>query len=872
MLRKSYARIQLLLIVPVALCLLLLPNQASAQACTEGACLSIGPDLGDVDGVETEFVDALLSSLLGVDLDIDELDVDALATGEIDLAALLEQLRIDGNFVGTEDGLTAELTLNQLLVAAGDVAQANGDVALRAALDDLSASIIDVDGSDTLRLADLLEGDLLLSGSTSVQLNALDLVTALIQLNNFENIQTPSFSATLSGGSLGLRGILDEAGLGDAEVGDAELTAQVTSPPVFTCGGVGSQFQSAGLRLALDIDLLDFDLDQADLINIREALDALGIVGLTDVEVATELSQLRLFVDVAPTTGTISAIDATSGDVTAQVTPGAVSVSLGNLDDTVFFNREELLDLNVDLEADTVGTLGITLTTPLLDTPLNFDISAQATGSVAAGEPQTVVFSGGLPATQTTMAGSTFIEDLAANLVADLEVELDGDLDLLDGLIDLDALETLLAPVLEANLPTESLLSGLLDPILDGAGIGLGEANITVSAPLQRCTDLAVMLSSSGDFESGATGTFFIDIDNLGDSVATEPITVELMLPAELSFVSFAGEGWTVSSTDGTLAFSTDSNVAAGASLPQLSVTVRVDGQAAGSTVTTEAVLTANDDAAPDNNFVSTATQIILNLNGDDDDDGLPNGGENADPNGDGDPDDAQDTDGDGTSDFLDGDDDGDGVLTREENADPNGDGNPDDAQDTDGDGTPDFLDGDDDGDGVLTREENADPNGDGNPGDAQDTDGNGTPDYLDPDDDGDSAPTNQENADPNGDGIPNDARDTDGDSLPDYLDPDDDGDSVPTITEEPDPNGDGNIDDAQDTDGDGTPDFRDEDDDNDGTPTLEEASKGTGNPLTDDEDGDGIPNFRDDADDRGESDNADDEFDILLPLIMSEG
>ena len=180
-------------------------------------------------------------------------------------------------------------------------------------------------------------------------------------------------------------------------------------------------------------------------------------------------------------------------------------------------------------------------------------------------------------------------------------------------------------------------------------------------------------------------------------------------------------------------------------------------------------------DEDDDDDLVTTATELVFDVNGN-----------------------PIDTDGDGIPDYLDEDDDGDGILTINETG------------DTDSDGIPDYLDSDDDGDGILTIFESPDLDSNGDPSDAIDTDGDMIPNYLDSDDDGDSILTIFENPDPNADGIPNDAQNFDGDTLPDYLDDDDDNDGLLTINENPDPNGDGNPDDAANTDGDSAPDYLD--------------------------------------------------------------
>jgi len=190
------------------------------------------------------------------------------------------------------------------------------------------------------------------------------------------------------------------------------------------------------------------------------------------------------------------------------------------------------------------------------------------------------------------------------------------------------------------------------------------------------------------------------------------------------------------------------------------------------------------------------------------------------------------DRDGDGTPDYLDGDSDNDGIPDAVEG-----------SHDTDGDGLPDYVDTDADSDGIPDALEAANLP----PLTGSDADADGIDDALDVDATGGS--------DLDGDGV-DDAlapRDTDGDGLPDYADPDSNGDGVPDAFGAPnsppltgnDSDGDGlddaldadntggadvnadGVDDAlgpADSDGDGTPDYLEFDSDGDGIADIAET------------------------------------------------
>jgi large repetitive protein len=298
------------------------------------------------------------------------------------------------------------------------------------------------------------------------------------------------------------------------------------------------------------------------------------------------------------------------------------------------------------------------------------------------------------------------------------------------------------------------------------------------------------------------------------------------------------------------------------------------------------------------------------------------------------------DTDGDGVPNFLDGDSDNDGIPDNvERNVDSDGDriadyqdldsdndgigdtfekgSNGFKPVDTDKDGRLDYLDLDSDGDGLLDAWELLDVYAPGQDKDLNgiadvngaivdkngngwldilenyrptDTDKDGKPDYLDLDSDNDNISdtiegtkdtdndrrVNFRDADSDGDGIGDIVEgqtDTDKDGVANYLDLDSDGDGIldslegvnrcPTCKEGVDNAPDGWEDSSQfpasgkwvlDTDKDGTPDYLDLDSDNDGIPDAVEAGAMPTNPA--DTDKDSIYDFRDlDSDNDGLSD-----------------
>ncbi len=172
----------------------------------------------------------------------------------------------------------------------------------------------------------------------------------------------------------------------------------------------------------------------------------------------------------------------------------------------------------------------------------------------------------------------------------------------------------------------------------------------------------------------------------------------------------------------------------------------------------------SDNDGIPDNVEGQTTADYLAPSGNDADNDGLDDAYEGADNDGIT----PVDTDGDGDKDYLDGDSDNDTVPDNNEGNDFNFDGIPDQlltGTDTDGDGLDDGYEGSDVNDGFDVNDEIDDP-----ANDLPDTDGTEDVNYRDLDDDGDGMPTEEE--DPNSNGDPTDD-DSDNDGTPDYLDPD---------------------------------------------------------------------------------------------------
>ncbi|MEK7322405.1 MAG: hypothetical protein AABZ84_04920 [Pseudomonadota bacterium] len=432
-----------------------LAAMAPAQAaCTGGACLSAGPRLASVDSTRGALLNALLGNLLGSSVNLSVADWNNLAQGDVNLVSYLNALQTSLNVSSPAAALSADATLAQLISTMAAAAQADGDTATAAALANLQPQVSAL--AATVRLGDLLTVTTPSGALSDVNLNALDLVTGGIQLYNYDNVLTTPTPVTISGGAIGLAGVINSV----------QLYAQVIEPPVMICGPAGTQFHTAAIRVKLNLDLVDLGLGTS-------ALTLLP--GVTSA--ALTLAQLELYVEVARAQGTLATVNALADAVIVQATPGVADLYLGSISDANFFNRSRVLNTATDLGFSTIGALTINALT------VNLQVKSAARGE--APFSSSLSFSGPYPQTRSASTSAAFIANLAGTLVNNLSVSVSPSLGLLDAVV-LPAVKTLVGTALTPVLTT--LLTGLVDPLLELLGIRLGEVDVTVYGVTRSCS------------------------------------------------------------------------------------------------------------------------------------------------------------------------------------------------------------------------------------------------------------------------------------------------------------------------------------------------------------------------------------------------
>ncbi|MFN8571509.1 MAG: hypothetical protein U0132_05580 [Gemmatimonadaceae bacterium] len=131
-----------------------------------------------------------------------------------------------------------------------------------------------------------------------------------------------------------------------------------------------------------------------------------------------------------------------------------------------------------------------------------------------------------------------------------------------------------------------------------------GPTTVVVVAP-----DLTIAKSHVGNFTRGQPASYTLAVSNAGGAPSSGAITVSDVLPASLTFVSATGAGWSCSAVGQTVTCTNAGPVAAGATLPAITLTVDVASNAP-STVTNTATVSGGGDSDNSNNSSSDPTTI----------------------------------------------------------------------------------------------------------------------------------------------------------------------------------------------------------------------------------------------------------------------
>ena len=349
------------------------------------------------------------------------------------------------------------------------------------------------------------------------------------QLFNYQNVVTTANTPVqLSGLSVNLSALGVGAG---AVTPTVQLWAQVVEPPVYRCGRQGAEFHTAALRVKLNVNLNGL------------ALNVVGGAGAT-----LQLSAFDLYLEVARASGTIGTIDAVNRAVSLNVTPGIARLGLGQLSDSVFFNRT-VADPYSSMTFTSLGTVQVNVG-GVLNLSLNLRARALASSSFQGSN---LTVTGPFPRSYTFGSSSGSLGVLVGSLLQNLEVRLEipsGTVipsflrslvtatvnDLLSPV--LNTLGRILQPVLTV------VLQATLDQVLDLLGIGIGEADFTVLGVNTSCQVTGrVYHDQQPNGQADATEVWDGPVVRMNAAAAGQVVTSTPVPPGLGTFTFELGEG-----------------------------------------------------------------------------------------------------------------------------------------------------------------------------------------------------------------------------------------------------------------------------------------------------------------------------------------
>jgi len=446
--------------------------------------LSTGTSLLRVDSADSPVLDAVVSGLLGDAAAAGIVSWEGLAGVEVDGLALLAALEDVAGVTGWDAVLGKGLGLAEVVQALIALVP---DPGLGAELTLLKDTVLGTLAGDVV-LRDLIgTGDVpdveLATVLARTDFSVLDLLVGSLQLYNHEHVGFGDMVAVELPLALGL-GVVDVV----------EAHVSVIEPPRLVVAREGTSFASAALRLELDVALSDVTTGvPGATIDVLEALlnVPLGLL-LAELDAELTLTRLGLYLDLAPTTGTVTAIDPAAESVTVSMTPGAAELRLGLLDAAgrAAFHVGAPLD-SLSFGEAVIGGVELAVLTKLTGDPIGavaLGVGATASGS-AAGSTQGVTVSP-LPGVGRVGTSSAAVQALLAELVGSLDVAVtvDGSSGALGGLLGVLAglLGDVAAALLDvvgdavAALPLEPLLTEVVDPALRVLGVSVGEGAVSL--------------------------------------------------------------------------------------------------------------------------------------------------------------------------------------------------------------------------------------------------------------------------------------------------------------------------------------------------------------------------------------------------------
>jgi len=424
---------------------------ATAIAISRGppiASFSVGSSLLTVD--PSSPLGQLLSQALGSSLGLQLLSYNGIANANISLLGLVQALPIDA---GTVNGvLTSQVSLTDFLTAYVAALNQNasgsgidmGFVNQQVALIEAQLGNIPINLGNILNV-DANTQDPNVALNTSV--NALDILNAVLLAADSANaVALPATSVNVPG------------------VGTVSLAMSIVEPPQIGVGGVGTVAHTAQIRLALNISALSTPLTGQQLLG------------------------LPLYLEVAPTDATITALECNvpgtggknSDSVTINTAPGVLNAFLGTLPagaiNTISESWPTLISAGTVAPLVNVAVLGVGLVQ--ISASANVQLATNPATPLTFSVDPTVPIAQQPNMTQTAGTSSEILGTLIGSLLGSTSlkttVNLGGASLSLPVAPLLATLSAALAPVLSA------LDSALVGPLLQTLGVNIGTAQVNL--------------------------------------------------------------------------------------------------------------------------------------------------------------------------------------------------------------------------------------------------------------------------------------------------------------------------------------------------------------------------------------------------------
>ena len=427
--------------------------------CGDEASVHAGSSSADTTAEQATVYNATLTSLTHTSYLLSAVQYQSLASTQLEVGSLLTVLQSTGSGVSRQTTFASQVTLSTLFSSASDVLSSAGNSSAASVFTQLSS--LSVSLSQTISLSDFMALDLRDQVLDNTPINALDFVMGAVQTYNVQRVGAVQ-DVPLDPVDLGLQSSLSAV----------RFAVRAIEPPSFAGGSTGIRFSSAGMRVRMQLGLVD-------------SSTPIDVAGLGLVTTQLTLSSLSYVVSVDPGGGGLTTLNALTQVATVRATSGASRLLLGAVSDADFADRTSPLDPASALAPVTVGTLEGTLGV------ISESVDVRVRGSAEGAEsPLTDLdYSGGFAQTRS-VSQVDFVSTLVRTAFETATVQVDafsGALGLSVGTVSsVVQVTTTTVTSATALLATTvmSTISTVVDPALETTGARVGGLDAVVEKAL----------------------------------------------------------------------------------------------------------------------------------------------------------------------------------------------------------------------------------------------------------------------------------------------------------------------------------------------------------------------------------------------------